>query len=91
MGNPDRDEWSSQSALSKYLNGKFWDLDELDVDVVEMQSADIRTFDAEKTWRRHIIGWRLETLHADGLTGIRDGKVVELPSDRRAVRACWPR
>jgi hypothetical protein len=80
LGNPERDEWSSQSALSKYLNGKFWELEQLDVDVVEMQSADVRTFDAEQTWRRHIIGWKLETLYAEGLTGKRDGKLVELPS-----------
>lgn len=79
LGNPERDEWSSQSALSKYLNGKFWELDDVDVDVVEMQSSDVQSFDVEKTWRRHIIGWRLETLHAEGLTGVRDGKIVELP------------
>jgi hypothetical protein len=80
LGNPDRDEWSSQSALSKYLNGKFWDLEQLDVDVIEMQSADVRTFDAEQVWRRHIIGWKRETLYPEGLTGKRDGKLVTLPS-----------
>src|SRR5262249_44133685 len=52
----------------------------LDVDVVEMQSADEKTFDPGKTWRRHVIGWKRETLFADGLTAIRDGRTVDLPS-----------
>ena len=82
MGNPDRSdiEWSSQHALSRYLNGKFWDLGNLDLKVVEFQVPDPEKFDMDKLWQRTIVGFRVETEYANGLTEIRDRKTVELPS-----------
>lgn len=73
------DEWRSQSALSMYLAQKFWDLEDLDVTVIETHTAQLEKFDPNDLWTRHIRPLRAHVEYADGFAATKGGR-RELPS-----------
>ena len=62
-----------------YLAQKFWDLEDLDVTVIETHTAQLEKFDPNDLWTRHIRPLRAHVEYADGFAATKGGR-RELPS-----------